>query len=100
MAKKQRSEKFIKDLVIAGDDGKLYYLKESEWKARPMPASAFDSVITNALSAGVTLAAIPELATSPKEHAFNAKGKPVHTLGFCYLLGLAGLKTHTTFEKK
>src|SRR5262245_37748648 len=99
MAKKQRAEKFIKDLVIAGDDGKLYYLKESEWKARPVPSSSFDPVIMNALKSGVALAAVPEHAADPKAHTFDAKGKPVHALGFCYLVSLASLKTQTPFEK-
>lgn len=97
--KKQRPEKFIKDLVIAGDDGKLYYLSEAAWKAKPMPASSFAPVITNALKAGVALAAVPETASDPKAHTFDAKGKPVQPLGFCYLVSLASLKTQTTFEK-
>ena len=97
--KKQRPEKFIKDLVIAGDDGKLYYLSEAAWKAKPMPASSFAPVITNALKTGVALAAVPESHSDPKAHTFDAKGKPVHPLGFCYLVSLASLKTQTSFEK-
>jgi hypothetical protein len=98
-SKKRRPEKFIKDLVIAGDDGKLYFLTESAWKAHPMPASAFAPTISNALKAGVALAAVPESAGDPKAHSLDAKGKPVHPLAFCYLVSLASLKTQTTFEK-
>lgn len=114
--KKRRAEKFIKDLIIAGDDGKLYYLSEADWKAHAKPASSFDSVIIDALRAGVALAAVPEHEGDPKSVAVAATattsaakgatkgkgkskgGKPVHPLGFCYLVNLASLKTHTSFE--
>jgi hypothetical protein len=113
--KKRRAEKFIKDLIIAGDDGKLYYLSESAWKANAKPASAFDPVIIDALRAGVALAAVPEhegdpmsvdasAAAAPAKSGKAAKSakKPAkgqaHPLGFCYLVNLASLKTHTSFE--
>ena len=99
MTARRRDEKFIKDLVIAGDDGKLYYLKESEWKARAVPLSKFKKEIKDSLQHGVALAAIPEDSKSPKAHKFDSKGKPVEPLGFCYLVSLASLKTHTKFEK-
>jgi hypothetical protein len=98
MARKQRPEKFVKDLVIAGEDGKLYYLKESEWKARPLSVSAFAGDVQQALKTGVALAAIPEHEDDPKTHELDAHGKPVHPLGFCYLISLASLKTHTIYE--
>jgi len=98
MARKQRPAKFVKDIVIAGEDGKLYYLKESEWKARPLELSAFAPDIQHALKAGTALAAIPEHEDAPKSHELDAQGKPVHPLGFCYLVSLASLKTQTIFE--
>lgn len=99
MAKKYRPEKFIKDVIIAGDDGKLYFLTESEWKKRAVPLSKVSPEIKNALQNGVALAAIPEHQSAPTSHRLDKDGKPVHTLGFCYLVSFASLRTHTTFEK-
>lgn len=98
MAKKHRPEKFVKDIVIAGDDGKLYYLKESEWKARPLKLEAFAADVQHLLKAGTALAAIPEHEDAPKSHPLDAQGKPVHPLGFCYLVSLASIKTQTIYE--
>lgn len=99
MATQGRSEKFVKDLIIAGDDGKLYYLSEAEWKQHEVPISSCSPVIQAALRSGVAVAAVPETDEAAKPQQIEAKGKPVHTLGFCYLLSLASLRTHTSFEK-
>ena len=52
-------------------------------------------------SAEVATTAGDKLALQANEAVkVDAKGKAVHTLGFCYLLSLASLKTHTSFETK
>ena len=97
--KKQRPEKFIKDIVIAGERWKALLPLGGGVESQPNAGLVLAPVITNALKTGVALAAVPERRRRSKAHTFDAKGKPVHPLGFCYLVSLASLKTQTRFEK-
>lgn len=87
MTTRYRNKKFIKDLIIQGDNGKLYYIRESQLQQFQKPRQAFKTNVLNLLNQNVTIGAIPEPhdAEPPPENADNE-------LGFCYLINLASLR--------
>lgn len=94
-----RDNKFIKDIVIAGDDGKIYYLKEADWRSYEVPLTSLKPGLLNLLKHNVALAAVPEPEDAPTTQALTTDGKP-GPLGFCYLVNLASLRTKTVFTER
>jgi hypothetical protein len=91
-----RETKFIKDLVIAADDGYLYFLTEEEWRSEKYRKELkdFKPGIIDMIRHNVLLAAIPEPEDAPE------KASLMGPLGFCYVVNLAGLRTSTVFTEK
>ncbi len=98
MARKHRESKFVKDLVIAADDGHMYYIKESDWRssAHRFELTDFKPETQDLILSGVALAAVPEKEDDLK--AVDTSGPD--PLGFCYIVGLASLREKTIFQRK
>lgn len=96
---KFRDNKFIKDIVIAGDDGKIYYLKEADWRSYEVPITSLKPGLLNLLKHNVALAAVPEPEDAPTTQAMTTESGP-GVLGFCYLVNLASLRTKTVFTEQ
>ena len=87
MTVKYRSEKFIKDLIIQGDDGRMYYIHAAQMEQFEKEEGAFKPNVRMLLKQNITLGALPEPegAEPPPLGAEN-------DLGFCYLINLASLR--------
>lgn len=103
------------DLLIATEDGKIYYVPEKDWKKATVSADEAGWLKDELLSRGVTLAAIPESAAKESSaataHATHGSAQPTHkhssdsgesggALIACYLVNLSGLRQSNPFEKK
>lgn len=93
---KFRDDKFIRDIVIAGEDGKIYYLKEEVWRSYEVPITSMKPGLLNLLKHNVALAAVPEPEDAPTKQDPEKPGP----LGFCYLVNLASLRTKTVFTEQ
>jgi hypothetical protein len=115
------------DLLIASDDGKIYFVPEKDWKKAIVGAAEAEWLKEELLSRGVTLAAIPESATKGDAESAQAtsqkKAGPAKkakkkgsgkkdrkdkkdddersggALIACYLVNLSGLRQSNPFEK-
>ena len=87
MTVRYRSEKFIKDLIIQGDDGRMYYIRAAEMEQFEKEEGAFKPNVRLLLNQNIALGALPEPegAEPPPLGAEN-------DLGFCYLINLASLR--------
>ena len=113
------------DLLIATEDGKIYYVPEKDWKKATVGAEEAGWLKEELLARGVTLAAIPESVAKesgkagahgahhaqPQPHEASAHAAPGHkhdadagepggALIACYLVNLSGLRQSNPFEKK
>jgi kumamolisin len=108
------------DLLIATEDGKIYYVPEKDWKKATVSTEEAGWLKDELLSRGVTLAAIPESAAkessaatahgsaaSASHASAHAAHKPDPDAGgtggaliACYLVNLSGLRQSNPFEKK
>jgi len=91
---KQPVVTFKDDIIIAGDNGKLYKMSQEDLKpflVSNVHQNADFVEVLSLLKAGVQVAAIP---VPEREGGSRARGDL-----FCYLLNLSGLKTKTIWEK-
>ena len=88
-----RSAKYIKDLFIQGEDGQLYYLTESEWKARPVSDEVVHEEVKEMIKQGGVVAVLPEQVDYPTTSP--DPDNPIQLLGACFLLNIETLKIPT-----
>ena len=74
---------FKKDLIIAADDGKVYFVSEESYKQEELTDPVRLAEAKALLQRGCVLAAVP-----------NSDG----TGAYCYLVNLSSLKDATPFE--
>jgi hypothetical protein len=81
--------KFERDIVIANDDGKVYHITQDVLNKLEHVDLSDDryQLIRGLLKQGVATAAIPTTSSAGPEPD-----------AFCFLLNLASLKKHTSFE--
>ena len=80
--------------MITGDDGHVYYIKESVWKQYRVPFESLKEETQAMFLQGTALAAMPEHHDAPTAH------QDPDPLGFCYLIGLSSLRTKTIFQRQ
>jgi len=86
--------KFKRDVIIAGDDGRIYHLSEQELakyevSAEQKKEKKYD-FIESLLKSGVSTAAVPP--------EVNETGSDSQAVPLCYVLNLASFKKHTVYE--
>lgn len=79
---------FKKDLIIVAEDGNLYHLKESEYKAHPVEVMA-DCEARKMIARGLTLGAlVPDDLGVPQGGGADDRA----CCGICYVVNLSALK--------
>jgi hypothetical protein len=92
--------KFKRDIIIASDDGHLYYMTPKDlrpYRVSPKEASTPEyQAVRQMIGHGVAVAAIPEGSETEGSETPDVVANVVVT---CYLMNLASLKKHTRYEK-